>query len=60
MTTPTAKKENTINGGVVGDCCICGGHTHHGTPDYKGFSGRKTGVVCPGCLPVAILGLRRG
>ena len=58
MTTPTAKKENTINGGVEGDCCLCGAHTHHGTDGYPPSDGK--GVVCPGCLPVAILGLRRG
>lgn len=33
---PNASKENTIHGGVEGDCCLCGCHTHHGTPGYKG------------------------
>jgi len=53
VTKPNAPKENTIEGGVEGDCCLCGCHTHHGTPGYKG-----KGIVCPGCLPVAILGLK--
>lgn len=51
---PNAAKENTIHGGVEGDCCLCGCHTHHGTPNYK-----STGpghIVCPGCIPVAIVG----
>jgi len=53
---PTAREENTIKGGVEGNCCLCGRHTHHGTPNYKGIGPGH--IVCPGCLPVAIVGLK--
>lgn len=52
---PNAAMENTIPGGVEGDCCLCDCHTHHGTPNYKG---KSPGIVCPGCLATAILGLK--